>query len=118
MNMGRILIVDDELEIRRIMQMHLKRKGYEVDIAGGTVEASALLNSDKQYDLVVCDFRMPDGNGVEVFQRLKPDTGFILISGFADMDEGKLKAIGIMDVIAKPVNMSSLLEKIKSNLTA
>ncbi len=112
----RILIVDDEAEIRRIMQMHLRRKGFEVDIASGVSEASAMLQFDRVYDLVVCDFRMPDGNGVEVFKKIKPPTGFILISGFADMDETKLREIGIKEIVTKPADMAYLLEKIKANL--
>jgi len=112
----RILVVDDELEIRRIMQMHLRRKGYEVETAGGTSEATAMLQSERPYDLVVCDFRMPDGNGVEVFQQLRGSTGFILISGFADMDESKLKELGIKEIVAKPVCMEHLLIKIKASL--
>lgn len=112
----RILIVDDEMEIRRIMQMHLKRKGYAVDTAGGALEAFDMIGKSERYDLVICDFRMPDGNGVEVFKKIPPDTQFILISGFADMDEDNLKALGIKEIVAKPVEMEVLLGKINSKL--
>lgn len=116
MPLPRILIVDDEIDIRRILQMHLKRKGFEVDIASGLTEASAMIAANPAYNLVVCDFRMPDGSGVEVFHKLKPTTKFILISGFSDMDENQLNLRGISQIITKPVNMAQLLEKIKTNI--
>lgn len=118
MSAQRILVVDDEPEIRKIIQLHLGRKGFEVEVAGGALEASNFLRSDRNYDLIVCDFRMPDGDGLEVFRNVRGDTPFILISGFADMDEDKIRELGIHNIIAKPVIMKDLIDRIRAALAA
>lgn len=112
----RILVVDDESEIRMLMQMHLKRKGFEVDIAAGCGEARERVDSS-HYDLVISDFRMPDGTGVDVFKGLKSDTRFILISGFSDLDEQQLRSIGIKEILSKPVKFDTLLDVVRTSLS-
>jgi two-component system response regulator PilR (NtrC family) len=115
MDSQRILVVDDENEIRTLLKMHLQRRGFAVDIAGGMKEAQSLL-AENAYDLVICDFRMPDGTGVDVFGQVKGATRFILISGFSDMDTDKLRETGITNVVAKPVSFENLLTRVKDTL--
>lgn len=112
---ARVLVVDDESEIRRLLQMQLKRRGYTVDTADGALNARRML-SEQPYDLVICDFRMPDGTAIDVYQALGDKTRFILVSGYSEMDEEKLKAMGIREILAKPVNFETLIQRVNASL--
>lgn len=110
-----ILVVDDEAEIRQLLQMQLKRKGFIVDTAEGAT--SAIDKMDKKiYDLVICDFRMPDGTALEVFQGLRGKTRFILVSGYSEMDEERLHSLGIQEILVKPVSFDKLIERVQATL--
>ena len=70
---GRILIVDDEEHIRRILSLMLSSEGYEVAEAGDGASALELFASEV-FDLVILDLRMPDMDGIEVLTRLRAQT--------------------------------------------
>jgi DNA-binding response OmpR family regulator len=111
----RVLVVDDEAEIRQLIQMQLKRKGFVVDTAAGTTAAIEKMES-QNFDLVICDFRMPDGTAIEVFQGLKPNTRFILVSGYSELDEERLRDLGIQEILVKPVRFETLMERVQATL--
>lgn len=115
MNGLQVLIVDDEAEIRKLLQMQLKRKGFVVDTAEGANSAIEKMEA-KTYDLVICDFRMPDGTALEVFQGLRGKTRFILVSGYSEMDEERLRSLGIEEILVKPVSFDKLIERVQATL--
>ena len=61
----RILLVEDEAEERELLAMGLRRAGYSVDVIGNATEARQLLEG-QPYALVIADWRLPDGNGIDL----------------------------------------------------
>ena len=101
-----ILIVDDDAAVLLPMQMFLEREGYTVFTAGDGPEALEIARR-RPPDLVMCDYKMPQMNGVEVFQAMSgicPDAVRILVTGQADLDVA-ISAInegGIYKFVLKP----------------
>jgi len=67
----RAIIVDDEIEIAKLIAESLARKGYRSDVVGSGLEAQALIASGGDYDAVICDLRMPDMDGPALFRWIK-----------------------------------------------
>lgn len=68
--MAKILVVDDDPAIRRVVCKLFERKGYEVGEAASATEALELVNTPPTPDAVVCDVLMPEMNGLELYDRL------------------------------------------------
>ena len=68
--MKRILVVDDERQITRMLRASLQSNGYEVTVAGNGVEAYALFEADRP-DLIITDLAMPEMNGLELTQAVR-----------------------------------------------
>ena len=84
----RTLVVDDEPAAQRVMVHMLASENLELRTAGGCRGAEAVLEDGFAPDLVVSDYRMPDGNGIELLRRIRercPRAQRILISGHADL---------------------------------
>ncbi|KPN71899.1 sigma-54 dependent transcriptional regulator [Neisseria sp. 83E34] len=112
-----VLVVDDEADIRDLMEMTLMKMGLSVDTAVGVVDAKSKLD-DKDYSLVLTDMRMPDGSGLEVVQyinELMLDTPVAVITAFGNADQAveALKA-GAFDYLQKPITLSQLRSLVKS----
>ena len=74
--MSSILIIDDELSMQEFLLILLKKEGYDMDACGDVASARSAL-SDKRYDLVITDLKLPDGTGLEVLssaRKTDPDT--------------------------------------------
>lgn len=85
----RILIVDDEENIRQMTRLALEAAGYLVAEARNGIEAFALLGSDPRWDAVLLDQKMPGLVGTEVLQRIKvlsPSTPVIMMTAFASVE--------------------------------
>ncbi|EKY07092.1 response regulator receiver domain protein, partial [Neisseria sp. oral taxon 020 str. F0370] len=112
-----VLVVDDEADIRDLMEMTLMKMGLRVDTAVGVEDAKDKLeNSD--YSLVLTDMRMPDGSGLEVVQhinRLSLDTPVAVITAFGNADQA-VEALkeGAFDYLQKPITLSQLRSLVKS----
>ena len=109
---GRILIVDDEEHIRRILSLMLSSEGYEVAEAGDGASALELFASEV-FDLVILDLRMPDMDGIEVLTRLRaqtPEQTVVMITAYASV-ETALNAMkqGAFDYIGKPFKEEEIL---------
>ncbi|MFH1687465.1 MAG: sigma-54 dependent transcriptional regulator [bacterium] len=109
--MARILIVDDEANIRRTLQSALERRDHQVDLADSI--AAARPQTDQGYDLILLDVMLPDGSGLDLLdQILLADSGqtVVMISGHADVDMA-VAAIrrGAYDFIEKPISLERLL---------
>ncbi|QEY23725.1 sigma-54-dependent transcriptional regulator [Neisseria animalis] len=115
-----VLVVDDEADIRDLMEMTLMKMGLQVDTAVGVEEAKSKLAGNR-YSLVLTDMRMPDGSGLEVVQYLNElmlDTPIAVITAFGNADQAveALKA-GAFDYLQKPITLSQLRSLVKSAIS-
>jgi DNA-binding NtrC family response regulator len=116
--MARILIIDDEVSIRRTLREILEYEKYKVDDAGTGKEALAQV-AEHEYDVILCDIKMPEMDGIELLGILRQscETPVIMISGHGTI-ETAVEAIkmGAYDYIAKPPDLNRLLITIKNAL--
>ena len=110
--MARILIIDDERAIRRALREILEFEGFEVDEAEHGKEGVDKA-SNKLYDVIFCDIKMPQMDGMEVLSALntaKVDAPVIMISGHGNIDTA-VQAIksGAFDFIEKPLDLNRIL---------
>lgn len=115
--MSKILIVDDERAIRNSLKDILSLEGYVVDAAQNGREALECL-AKSTYDVVLCDIKMPEMDGIELLEKARADFGdipFIMISGHGTIDTA-VDAIkkGAYDYIEKPPDLNRLLVTIRN----
>ena len=122
MENGAILVVDDELEMRDMLQLIIGAEGYRVIAAANGHEASLLLASEN-VRLVVTDLLMPDKDGLEVLGHVRkkfPKIPVIVMSGGGRMPHGEYlrmaKTFGARAVLEKPFENEMLLKMIKDLL--
>ena len=119
--MSKILIIEDEKAIRRVLKQIIleENKTYHIEEAGDGFEGITFLK-DNDYDLVLCDIKMPRMDGIEVLekaQKIKPEIPFIMISGHGDLDQAvSAMKLGAFDYISKPPDLNRLLTAIKNAL--
>lgn len=110
-----ILVVDDEEYLRKAIVMDFKRKGFNVLSAENGTEAYELIKANKIH-LVLSDVRMPNGDGIELLDRLKeldPDVPiFMFITGFTDMSAEEAYHRGADAIFSKPFDRKSLMEAV------
>jgi two-component system chemotaxis response regulator CheY len=122
---GRILIIDDEEDVRNILKMHLESAGYKVieaedgeDGINKMREGANLL----QVGLIITDIRMPKVNGVEAINYLRknaPSKPILVITGYPDADLAiSLLKKGVKEYLVKPIEKKVLLEKVKKILAS
>lgn len=112
-----VLIVDDEADIRELLDLTLARMGLSADLAGTVAEARALL-AQKTYRLCLTDMRLPDGDGLDLVRYIGEnirDLPVAVITAYGSMENAVqvLKA-GAFDYIAKPVSLEQLRALVKS----
>ena len=116
--MRKILITEDEPEIREMMYNHLTHEGFEVDMAEDGVEALSLFSSNT-YDLVLLDIMIPkiDGYGVCEYIKKQSDTPVVFISALSD-EKSQIRGYDLMadDYVTKPFSMPVLVRKINALL--
>jgi DNA-binding NtrC family response regulator len=110
-----VLVVDDEPALRQILAEAVKKAGYSVDQACGAIEAAAKL-AIGDFDVALCDIKMPDGNGIELVRSSRAagiDTTFIMVTGFASLETAveALRA-GALDYITKPVHREEVAHRL------
>jgi DNA-binding response OmpR family regulator len=119
--MNKVLIVDDDPDIRTLYGLLLRREGFEVIEAGSGQEALSKVQAETP-TLVLLDVMMPGMNGYEVCQRIKSDPQtanlpILMISGkttIADRKNGML--VGADDFLAKTIRPQSLISRVKTFL--
>ena len=116
--MTRILVVDDEPQIVRALQINLKARGYEVHLAGS---GTAALKVAAQHppELVILDLGLPDFDGVEVIRGLRgwTEAPILVLSGRTDQTD-KVEALdaGADDYVTKPFGIDELLARMRAVL--
>jgi len=117
--MANILIIDDEKSIRKTLSEILSYEGYKIDEAGDGEEGLKKFG-EKNYDVVLCDIKMPKLDGIEFLDRskqLNPDVPIIMISGHGNVDTA-VEAVkkGAFDYISKPPDLNRLLITLRNAL--
>ena len=107
----KIIVLDDEMIIRKSLETHLRRKHYIVATASKIAEAEALLARD-QFDLIFIDMRLPDGDGTELLERLAetPDAPLVVvITGYGTIENAvECMRKGAFDYVVKPCSMDEI----------
>jgi two-component system response regulator PilR (NtrC family) len=116
---GRVLIVDDEADIRELLDLTMVRMGLRADCAGSVAEARRLL-AENTYQLCLTDMRLPDGEGLELVHFINDsvsDLPVAVITAYGSTENAvsALKA-GAFDYLAKPVSLDQLRSLVKSAL--
>lgn len=119
--MPKILIIEDEAAIRRVLVKILSEESdtYEVEEAeDGLTGMDKIKKND--FDLVLCDIKMPKMDGVEVLEatkKVKPETPIVMISGHGDLDTAvNTMRLGAYDYISKPPDLNRLLNTVRNAL--
>ncbi len=115
--MAKILVIDDERSIRNTLKEVLEYENHEVDIAVDGIEGLEMFEKNK-YELVLCDIKMPNMDGIEVLEKLLDmpgDAPVVMISGHGNIDTA-VEAIkkGAFDFIEKPLDLNRLLITIRN----
>ena len=121
--MAKILIIEDEAAIRRVLVKILSEENsaYQVTQAEDGLEGIEKIR-DEDFDLVLCDIKMPKMDGVEVLQaakKIKPETPMVMISGHGDLDTAvQTMRLGAFDYISKPPDLNRLLNTVRIALNS
>ena len=116
--MPKILIIEDEAAIRRVLVKILSEENdtYQVEEAEDGLAGIEKIKKD-DYDLVLCDIKMPKMDGVEVLEavkKIKPETPMVMISGHGDLDTAvNTMRLGAFDYISKPPDLNRLLNTVR-----
>lgn len=121
MRPGKVLVVDDDPEVRQVLREFLSSRGYDVTTASGGAEAVAIVETTKP-DLVLLDVAMPDMDGVETLKRIvaiEPALAVIMVTANADIGiTSKLLALGAVDYVPKPFDLDYLDQAVSTQVTA
>ncbi|HKX87516.1 MAG TPA: sigma-54 dependent transcriptional regulator [Flavobacterium sp.] len=119
--MSKILIIEDEAAIRRVLVKILSEEseGYKVDEAEDGVQGLEKAKNE-DYDLILCDIKMPKMDGVEVLEavkKIKPEIPMVMISGHGDLETAvNTMRLGAFDYISKPPDLNRLLNTVRNAL--
>ena len=117
--MSRILIVDDEIAIRNMLEKFFTTKGYECTAAADAFEARTRME-EQDFEVILCDINMPGGSGLEVIREIIQkgrETAPIMITGVDDpLVVNKSFQIGAFDYITKPLDLNRVLISVTNAL--
>ncbi len=122
MNASRILVVDDEADIRRLLQEILSEEGHDVDVAADAAQARAA-RARSAPDLVLLDIWMPDTDGITLLREwsgdARHDCPVVMMSGHGTVETAvEATRLGAFDFIEKPLSLAKLLPTVKRALDA
>src|SRR6185369_7378022 len=117
----RVLIVDDEENIRELTRLALEAAGYEVGEAANGLEAFAIIGSDESWDAVLLDQKMPGMVGIDILRQLTvmlPTTPVIMMTAYASVDLAvEAMKLGATDFVRKPMTPEILRNALIAALT-
>ena len=116
---GRVMIVDDEDNVRKVLRLTLTKAGYDIveaDHGGKGIEVIGSDDNMLMLDVILCDIRMPKVNGLEAitfFQQQYPSVPIIVVTGYPDQKMATdLLSRGVFDYLVKPVDKERLLASV------
>lgn len=120
MSLGiKVLVVDDDAEIRRLLGRYLEEQGFDIRLAADLRECEALVAAGR-FDLVVLDVMLPDGSGLDIcreFKDTRPGLAIILLTALKeDVDRIIGLELGADDYLVKPFNPRELVARIRAVL--
>jgi two-component system nitrogen regulation response regulator NtrX len=121
MSAARILVVDDESEIRGLLREILADEGYEVDVAADAAEARSL-RAEHEHDLVLLDIWMPDVDGISLLREWAQPSGttpcpIVMMSGHGTVETAvEATRLGAFDFVEKPLSLAKLLRTVERAL--
>ena len=122
---GRILIIEDDADIRDVLKLQLEDAGHQVIEAKDGQEGIDLMKKGSnllQVGLIITDIRMPKVNGVEAVEYIKanaPSIPIMVVTGYPDTELAiNLLQKGVKDYLVKPVEKDTLLDKVKTILSS
>ena len=122
---GKILVIDDEEDVREVLRLHLEGAGFHVIEAENGEEGIALLRSEDNMinvGLILCDIRMPKVNGVECVDFLKREAQgipVVVVTGYPDTEMAtSFMKKGVKDYLVKPVEKEKLLKVVDDIVAA
>lgn len=119
--MSKILVIEDEPAIRRVLVKILSEENdsYKVEEAEDGVQGLEKVKNE-DYDLILCDIKMPKMDGVEVLEavkKIKPEIPMVMISGHGDLETAvNTMRLGAFDYISKPPDLNRLLNTVRNAL--
>jgi len=119
--MSKILIIEDEAAIRRVLKKIISEENdtYFVEEAVDGLEGLEMIKNN-EFDLILCDIKMPKMDGVEVLEKvkkIKPEIPIVMISGHGDLDTAvNTMRLGAFDYISKPPDLNRLLNTVRNAL--
>jgi len=119
--MSKILIIEDEAAIRRVLTKILSEENdsYKVEEAEDGLQGLEKVKNE-EYDLILCDIKMPKMDGVEVLEavkKIKPEIPMVMISGHGDLETAiQTMRLGAFDYISKPPDLNRLLNTVRNAL--
>ncbi|MCB0356745.1 MAG: response regulator [Bdellovibrionales bacterium] len=114
----KILIVDDEEDLRELFSQVLQAAGFDAHSASGGHEALKFLQ-EQEFSAVLSDIRMPNGDGVELLKNVKknfPHLPFFIMSGYNDFSSDELIKMGAERVFSKPFNYEEFIKALSDLL--
>ena len=116
---GRVMVVDDEADVRKVAKMCLEKAGYQViEAEDGEQAIREIKQGDNpvMLDVIITDINMPKVNGLEAiqfFQQEWPHVPLIVMTGFPNLETAKeLMKRGLVDYLVKPVERGKLVEAV------
>ncbi|AIY84713.1 MAG: response regulator [Clostridium baratii] len=117
--MKKVLIVDDEKNIRIALSRCLKKEGYNITLAKDGFEAFDIIK-DQDFDLILIDYQMPKKNGIEVLRELREKnikTNAIIMTAYGTIDIAvDTMKLGAVDFISKPFELEKIKNIVKNNI--
>ncbi len=119
--MPKILVIDDDTYMSNLLKNYLEQNKYDADMAY-TAKSGLEKFEKKGFDLVLCDYRLPDKDGLYVLNEMRdinPDIPVIMITAYADVQIAiRLIKRGAVEYIVKPINQEELLHLIKKTISS
>jgi len=117
MSKGRILIVDDEKNMREVLEIFLRNEGYNVSVADSGERAVEAMRHDI-FDLVITDMKMPGMSGIDLLKNIKqisPETIVVIITAYGTTESAvQAMKLGAYDYIQKPFEMDDIRLVVKN----
>lgn len=114
---AKLMIVDDEVDLCQVLSWDFEDYQMDVTLAYSGNQAIELLKK-QEYDIVLTDIKMPDGDGVELLEFIHSSQiklkGIFLMTGYSDYPVDRLKELGMKKLFKKPVDTEEILTEIKN----